>query len=110
MRDRLYCKGVVQGYKRGMHNQYPQQARIAVEGLNDRSKVGFYVGKRVAYIYKATAERKTLRGKSSKIRVIWGKVIGAHGNSGVVKAKFRTNLPPKAIGGPVRIMLYPSNI
>jgi len=107
---RLYSKGVVQGYKRGIHNQYPGQVRIAVDGLHERKDVGFYVGKRVAYIYKASAERKSIRGKSTKIRVIWGKIIGAHGNSGVVKAKFRNNLPPKSIGGPVRIMLYPSNI
>jgi large subunit ribosomal protein L35Ae len=63
------------------------------------------MGKRVAYIYKAKTEKN-----GSKYRVIWGKVSAAHGTNGVVKAKFSPNLPAKALGGPVRVMLYPSKI
>ena len=60
---------------------------------------------RVAYIYKA---KKEIHG--SKHRVIWGKVCRPHGNNGVVRAQFRKNLPPCAIAGPCRIMLYPSRV
>jgi large subunit ribosomal protein L35Ae len=70
-----------------------------------KKETDFYQGKRLAYIYKAKTEKK-----GSKFRCIWGKVMRPHGNVGVVKAKFRTNLPPVSLGGSVRVMLYPSNV
>lgn len=85
----------------------------------------FYLGKKVAFVYRVQRE---VRG--TKIRVIWGKVTRPHGmpmvlpargydtehshdctgNSGVVRAQFRRNLPPKSFGASVRVMLYPSSI
>mmetsp|Transcript_2263 Transcript_2263/g.2510 ORF Transcript_2263/g.2510 Transcript_2263/m.2510 type:complete len:110 (-) Transcript_2263:169-498(-) len=102
---RLYVRGLVLGYKRARTNQYEHTSLIQLENVNSKEDVSFYQGKRLAYVYKA----KTLK-KGSKYRCIWGKVTRPHGNSGVVRAKFRKNLPPKSIGSKVRCMLYPSNI
>lgn len=102
---RLYTKGVFMGYKRSLKQQTVHTALLKLDGVNSKDDSSFYYGKRVAYIYKT----KTMK-KGSKMRCIWGKVVRAHGSNGAVRAKFRRNLPPKAIGGPVRVMLYPSSI
>ncbi|GJQ09606.1 hypothetical protein GpartN1_g2501.t1 [Galdieria partita] len=107
---RLYCKGVVLGYKRSLRNQYPNQTRIKIQGVEDRVSTNFYIGKRVAYVYRAKKPIKSIGGKKTKVRVIWGKIIAPHGNRGVVRAKFRNNLPPSSFGKRVRVMLYPSNV
>ena len=40
----------------------------------------------------------------------WQRLMQYTGNSGVVRAQFGHNLPPKSFGAMVRIMLYPSSI
>uniref|UniRef100_A0A7R9U9P7 60S ribosomal protein L35a n=1 Tax=Pinguiococcus pyrenoidosus TaxID=172671 RepID=A0A7R9U9P7_9STRA len=103
---RLYVKGVVLGYKRGQRNQYNHTSLVKIQGVDEKKETTFYLGKRIAYIYKAHTPNK----EGSKFRVIWGKVCRAHGSNGVVRCKFRKNLPPTSIGAPVRVMLYPSQI
>ena len=107
MKAKLYSRAVFLGYRRGLRNQYEQQALVRIEGVHTRMDARFYLGKRVAYIYKAkTVDPRT----HSTKRVMWGKVINLHGNCGVVRAKFAHNLPPSAISRPLRVMMYPSQI
>ncbi|KAI8971745.1 ribosomal protein L35Ae-domain-containing protein [Mycotypha africana] len=101
----LYSKGRVLGYERAKRNQNPNVSLIQIEGCQTSKDAQFYLGKRVAYVYRAQREVN-----GSKIRVIWGRIARSHGTSGVVKARFRKNLPPKTFGASVRVMLYPSNI
>lgn len=102
---RLYAKGVFSGYLGGKKNTYHKTALIHIQGVKDTESAEFYLGKKIAYVYKA----KTLKA-GSKFRVIWGKVRRTHGTSGVVRASFSRNLPPQAMGAQVRVMLYPSSI
>ncbi|KAG0154096.1 hypothetical protein PDIDSM_1476 [Penicillium digitatum] len=92
-------------FQRSKHNLTPNTSLVKIEGVDDTKSAKFYLGKKVAFVYRAKRE---VRG--SNIRVIWGKVTRPHGNSGVVRAKFRNNLPPQSLGATVRVMLYPSNI
>jgi hypothetical protein len=51
---RLYVKGVFMGYQRGLRMQSTHTALIKIQDLQDRADVDFYLGKRIAYIYKAS--------------------------------------------------------
>lgn len=57
------------GYKRGKRTQTNHTSLIRIEGVRTPDAAKFYLGKRLAYVYRAS---KAING--SNVRVIWGKV------------------------------------
>ena len=100
---RLYVKGIFTGFRGGKTSQHEGQALVKVQNCSDLAGSKFYLGKRVAYVYKA---KKTVN--NTRFKVIWGKVVNTHGHAGNVRVKFAKNLPAQARGAQVRIMLYPN--
>jgi large subunit ribosomal protein L35Ae len=78
-------RGVVASYRRGRIKQNTNQVLILFDEIDTRDAAATLIGKKVKWT-------------SESGREFLGKVLGIHGNSGVVRAKFRTNLPGQAIG------------
>ena len=103
---RLHVDGAILGYQRGLRNQNNTVSLIKIKGVDSTADAEFYFGKKIAFITKAKVADKL----GNKFRVTWGKVCRSHGSNGVVRCRFVRNLPPQAIGGRVRVMLYPSRV
>jgi len=84
-------KGVVTSYRRGKHLQHPNQVILLFDDIKTRAEASALVSRKVKWT-------------SPEDREFLGTVLGAHGNSGAVRAKFRTNLPGQAIGTPVVLL------
>ncbi|TFF86529.1 50S ribosomal protein L35ae [Candidatus Thorarchaeota archaeon] len=83
-------RGVVTSYRRSKHLQHPNQVILLFDGISSRSEAATIVGRKVEWV-------------SDTGREFLGKILAPHGNSGAVRAKFRTNLPGQAIGTPVTL-------
>lgn len=103
--NRLYQKARHVSYQRSKRQNNPNISLLHIDGVQNKEEAAWYNGKKVAYVYRASKEKR-----GTKLRVIWGKIVRPHGNTGAVRANFRKNLPPKTFGASVRVMLYPSNI
>ena len=99
---RLYVRAKFLGFRRSKVQQNTNQSILRLEGVNDRNAAQYYFGKRVVYIYKTKSGQKDKR-----FRTIWGRIGRGHGNTGAVLARFSKNLPARAMGSTLRVMLFP---
>ncbi|KAF7351129.1 hypothetical protein MSAN_01675400 [Mycena sanguinolenta] len=102
---RLYSKGRVLGHKRAKRNSRPNTSLIQIEGVATKEDAQFYLGKRIAYVYRAKREIQGSKLTDSQqpgnppTRLLRRR-----------KIKIPLKPPPRAFGASVRVMLYPSNI
>lgn len=96
----LFVKARHVGYKRGKNTQKPTTSIVQLENVNSSDDAKWYLGKRVVFAYRGRKADKN----GSKTRTISGKITSVHGNSGSVKARFTTALPPKSFGASLRVV------
>eukprot|EP00238_Polyblepharides_amylifera_P009537 CAMPEP_0196573210 /NCGR_PEP_ID=MMETSP1081-20130531/3136_1 /TAXON_ID=36882 /ORGANISM="Pyramimonas amylifera, Strain CCMP720" /LENGTH=69 /DNA_ID=CAMNT_0041890841 /DNA_START=99 /DNA_END=305 /DNA_ORIENTATION=+ len=65
-RVRLYVRGLVLGFKRGKTSQHTKTSLIQLENVNSKEDVEFYLGKKLAYVYKAKTKRM-----GTQYRCVW---------------------------------------
>lgn len=97
---RLWVSATFTSFRRNKREINPAQSLLKIEGVNSKEEAQFYVGKKVLAPNKSKKEQPEN----------WGVITQVHGNSGVVRAKFNRNLPPKFLGTDVRVFLFPSTI
>ena len=83
-------KGKVVQFRRGKKTITEKHFLIAIEGTDTREAAEKFVGKEVVW-------------KSPAGREIKGKVSGAHGNKGVIRAIFERGLPGQAVTTEVEV-------
>ncbi|MDA3836811.1 MAG: 50S ribosomal protein L35ae [Nanoarchaeota archaeon] len=82
--------GKVVQFRRGRHTIHEKHMLIEVNGVLSKEDATKLVGKAVEW-------------RSPAGKVIKGKVSGAHGNNGVVRAIFEKGLPGQAVTTEVKI-------
>jgi len=82
--------GKVIQFRRGRHTIHERHFLIEIEGTKSKKDAEKFVGKEVVW-------------KSPSGKIIKGKVSGAHGTKGVIRAIFEKGLPGQAVTTKVEI-------
>ena len=82
--------GKVVQFRRGRKTIHERHFLIEVEGSSNRTEAEKFIGKQVTWVSPAG-------------KIIKGKIRGAHGNKGIVRAIFEKGLPGQAITTKVEI-------
>jgi large subunit ribosomal protein L35Ae len=83
-------KAKVIQFRRGRHTYKPRHFLLEIEGSKNRKDAEKFIGKNVEW-------------KSPAGKIIKGKIAGAHGNNGIVRAIFEKGLPGQAVTTEVEI-------
>jgi len=82
--------GMIINFRRGRHTQYTNQAIIQVDNVKSKEDAEKMLNKKVIWT--------TSSGKE-----IIGKTVKAHGNKGVILARFTKGLPGQSLGMKVKV-------
>ncbi|VVB82340.1 50S ribosomal protein L35Ae [uncultured archaeon] len=83
-------KGLIVQFRRGRKTIHEKHFLIEVTGVSTKKEAEKFVGKKV--VWTSPAGKK-----------IVGKISGAHGNNGVVRAIFEKGLPGQAVSTGVEV-------
>ena len=83
-------------HRRGRKRVHPTQSLLRIEGVCTREEAKFFIGNCVASAYVSEG-RETIN---------YGRISRVHGNSGVLVARFKRNLPPQNVGKELSVKLY----
>lgn len=78
-------KARVLSFRGGRHTQRTNQLLLSVKDVDTRAAASAFIGKKVVW--------KTKSGKE-----IIGKIASPHGNSGVLRARFKTGISGEVLG------------
>jgi large subunit ribosomal protein L35Ae len=84
-------QGIFVNYRQGMFRQNTRSLLIRVEGVTNASSAAKYIGRKVVWLSQ-TGKR------------LVGRVVGTHGQGGVLLSRFKRSLPGQAIGSTVEIV------
>ncbi|MBU0530844.1 MAG: 50S ribosomal protein L35ae [Nanoarchaeota archaeon] len=84
-------KAIILSYRRGRHTQKMNQILVEIAGIDTKAKASKFIGNRLVWITPSKKE-------------IHGKITHAHGNNGVLRARFTKGLPGTVVGKHIKLV------